>query len=321
MAKMHDSFTEFCNALGLSSTQIDEVRGSRNANRDAIRSWMCENDKGEVRFSMQGSFPMFTTISPPEGEEYDIDDGVYLCAYEDTEKDDWPSCIKVHDWIKSATEGRTKVEPIDKDACVRVSYAHGYHVDIPIYILKDGHAYLARKNSNWELNDAKEFKDWVNEKNPADGQLKRLIKYLKRWKDHNGIDLKGIAITILAVENYEGAPNKDDDALRYTVESICNALGANFKCVKPLEPYDDLFERYSSAEANNILSSLQDLLETLKEAHMSDNARDASIILRKAFGDDFPESSDESMAKASVAATSAPGILKRSDEFGQTASR
>lgn len=316
MALMHDSFIEFDDELKLSSTQEDEVRKSREANRDVIRDWMSDHNKGSVKFCMQGSFPMKTTITPLDDEEYDIDDGVYLCAYEDTEKDDWPACSTVHGWIKDATEGRTKKDPIDKDACVRVSYAHGYHVDIPIYIMKDGHAYLARKSTDWEINDAKEFKDWINDKNPDDGQLKRIVKYLKRWKDYKAIDLKGIAITILVAQNFEGAPNRDDDALRYTVDNICDSLRGSFECKKPLAPYDDLFERYSRPQAEDIISSFEDLLSSLDKAHSVDSPQEASTILRKEFGEAFPESFDESSAKASIASTSAPGILNRDERFG-----
>lgn len=316
MARTHDLFIEFDDALRLSASQKKEIRNSREANRSAIRGWMTDHEKGSVKFSMQGSFSMATTIAPLEDEEYDIDDGVYLCEYENAEKDDWPACSTVHDWIKSATKGHTKKDPIDKDACMRVSYAHGYHVDIPIYIMKDGHAYLARKSSGWEINDAKEFKDWVNEKNPGDGQLKRLIRYLKRWKDNNDIDVKGIALTILVTKNFESASNRDDDALRYTVENICNSLESAFECIKPLSPYDDLFDKYSPSEAISIISSFKSLLETLNKAHMSDSAHEASTTLNDAFGESFPISPDKSAAKASVAATAAPGILNRDERFG-----
>lgn len=316
MAKMHGSFIKFDEALVLSSSKKEEIRKSRDAIRDDIKMWMSENGKGTTKFCMQGSFSMNTTITPIDGLDYDIDDGLYLCAYKDEEKDNWPTCSTVHSWVKLAVEDRTSYDPIYKDSCVRVPYAHGYHVDIPIYIMKDGHAHLARKSTGWEINDAKEFKDWLNEKNPSDGQLKRIIRYLKSWKDYCGVDLKGVAITVLAGENYERAAGKDDDALRYTVENIHDELNRSFRCIKPLAPGDDFFERYSNSEADRIKSSFESLLATLKEAHLADSAREASETLRNVLGDKFPQSSDETKAAASVIATSTPGILKRDERFG-----
>ena len=49
--------------------------------------------------------------------------------------------------MKDAVEDRTKLSPIDKDTCIRVCYSAGYHIDLPIYIVKDDVAYLATKKA------------------------------------------------------------------------------------------------------------------------------------------------------------------------------
>ena len=74
-----------------------------------------------------------------------MDDGVYLQGYDDVDQDDWPTPSTVHKWVKDAVEDRTKLSPIDKDTCIRVCYSAGYHIDLPIYIVKDDVAYLATK--------------------------------------------------------------------------------------------------------------------------------------------------------------------------------
>lgn len=38
--------------------------------------------------------------------------------------------------------------------------------------------------------------------NDNDEQLRRLVKYLKAWKDYKSVPLKGIEITILVSNNY-----------------------------------------------------------------------------------------------------------------------
>ena len=87
---------------------------------------------------------MKTLVNPIEGE-FDLDDGIYLQGYEDLDFDDWVVPSTVHSWIKKAVDERTEQDVIDKDTCVRVPYASGYHIDLPIYICKDGVAYLAHK--------------------------------------------------------------------------------------------------------------------------------------------------------------------------------
>lgn len=79
---------------------------------------------------------MKTTVNPINGNEYDLDDGVYLSGYSDVDQDSWPSPSTVHSWIKSAVDGHTQKSPVDKDTCVRVVYEAGYHIDYPIYIIK-----------------------------------------------------------------------------------------------------------------------------------------------------------------------------------------
>ena len=49
----------------------------------------------------------------------------------------------VHKWVKDAVSERTKKDPADKKTCIRVTYADGYHIDLPIYIVKDDTAFLA----------------------------------------------------------------------------------------------------------------------------------------------------------------------------------
>lgn len=51
--------------------------------------------------------------------------------------DEWTSSATVHSWVKDAVKDRTQIDAIDKNTRVRVPYAAGYHIDLPIYIYKD----------------------------------------------------------------------------------------------------------------------------------------------------------------------------------------
>ena len=46
---------------------------------------------------------------------------------------------------------------VDKNTCVRVTYVNDYHIDLPVYIIKDDVVYLAHKKNEWIVSDSKAF--------------------------------------------------------------------------------------------------------------------------------------------------------------------
>lgn len=315
MASTHNLFKTFNDTIKLTEAKKDELRISRDAIRDDIKSWLSDNGKGSSSFMMQGSFAMHTTVNPLDGNEYDVDDGLHLDKYKDADKSTWPAATTAHDWVLSAVSGRTSKSPENKDACVRVTYGHGYHVDVPIYIECNGMTHLASKANGWIESDACGLVDWLNGRNDADGQLKRIIRYLKRWKDYRDVPLKGIAITILVADSFCAATNRDDDATRYTVEKILSSLNASFTCRKPVASYEDLFDGISDSRKKTILDELVILVDELRAAEDEPDQEDASNHLRKVFGDDFPKGDPPSKAAAFVT-TSSPAVLKHDGRSG-----
>lgn len=315
MASTHALYQSFNGNIKLTESKKDGLRTSRNAIRDDIESWLSSNNKSGSRFKMQGSFAMHTAVNPINGDEFDIDDGLYLTDFEDTEKSGWPSCDAVHNWVVSAVEDRTTAAPSNKNTCVRVSYGHGYHVDIPVYIKTDGMPHLAHKTKGWIKSDAEGFVAWLNDKADSDGQLKRIVRYLKRWKDYCNVPLKGVELTILAANNFSKAQGRDDDAVRYTVEGIKKSLEIDFACRKPVAPWEDLFEDISQTKRETILSKLAALLNALNKAKNAEDERSASNHLRNVFGDDFPKG-DSSKRTSSYVTTTAPAVLKHDGRSG-----
>ena len=316
MAKMNDAFLDFNDAIKLSEGKLKEIRGSRNAVRASTRKWMSDNGHGAVNFHMQGSIAMNTAVNPIEDDEYDIDDGIYLSKYEDAPESEWPKPITAHQWVKDALASKTTSEPEDKNACVRVVYKHGYHIDVPIYVLKNGRAYLAHKRDGWVNSDAKDFQDWFSKEcKPNGGQLRRIVRYLKRWKDENRAPLKGIELTILAADNYERADGRDDDALRYTVGNVIESLETSFVCRKPVAPWEDLFADASDSKKEEILTALRKLRKTLKKASEAASEKEAADKLRKELGEDFPEG-DDSKRRSNNAVTASPAVLRRDGRSG-----
>lgn len=227
---------------------------------------------------------MKTTINLSNNQEYDLDDGVYLneiyAKY---------SPYTVHSWIRQAVDGHT-YEIIDKDTCVRVVYANHYHIDYPIYIIDwTGNAKLAHKSKGWIVSDPKAFKDWfIDSVNRNGEQLRRIVRYLKAWKESSQTPLKGIELTILATENFSAMHCGDLYSLCDTVENIVHNLSRNYSCEKPVLPYEDLFESHSNIQKKNIMQSFNDLHYHLLCASTSYELSEMVSHLRAVFGKKFP---------------------------------
>ena len=314
MADIHDLFKKFNNEISLSTDKQNNLRKGRDALRSKIKTWFTDHDKQQPTFCWQGSFAMKTTVNPINGNEYDLDDGVYLSGYSDINQDSWPSPSTVHSWIKCAVDGHTQKSPVDNDTCVRVVYEAGYHIDYPIYIMQDDVAHLANKTKGWIVSDPKAFKDWFIKKvQDNDEQLRRVVKYMKAWKEYKEVPLKGIEITILAANNFEIYEGRDEKSLRDTLSKIISTLNENFTCVKPVSPGEDLFDGISETKKNKILNGLTELKEALDKAIEEDDPAIASDYMIDMFGERFPKGespkkSDETTA--SFIRTSSPGVLR-----------
>lgn len=311
MANTHTLFQSFCSNITLSTSKSHSLKVSRNALRSDIKTWFSDDGKKQPSFCWQGSYSMKTLNNPLSGGEYDLDDGIYINGYEDTDIEDWPAPSTVHSWVKKAVQDRTSQDSIDKDTCIRVPYKAGYHIDLPIYIMESDTAHLAHKSKGWIESDPKAFRSWfldkVTDSNYGE-QLRSIVKYLKSWKDYKGISLKGIEITILATENFEQYSNRDDKCLRDTVSAIIGTLEDNFSCIKPVIPGEDLFDDTSESKRDSILNGLRTLKSNLDKAINAADEKTASEYLRKSFGNRFPLGKEPENPACAV--SSAPGVLK-----------
>lgn len=239
---LHTSFIDFCSKITISDSKKDSILKSRNAIRNVIRDYFKNELKiNQPKFRIQGSFSINTALQPIDDNEVDIDDGLYLEHINPSDTDIWPTPKEIHKTLMDALDGHTKDGCEDKTSCVRVVYRNDYHVDIPIYIMKDSHALLANKKTNeWQTSDSKDFKDWFFE-NRKNEQTTRIVKYLKAWRDYKNINMASIELTILAVKHHV----KDDDdaiSLQKTVEAIYTELNFFRYIKKPVAPYENLWE-------------------------------------------------------------------------------
>lgn len=283
MANLHQQFLDYNEAIRLKNSDKKKLRKSRKELRKKIRKHWKVNGWGKIWFHGQGSYPLNTIITPSDGD-FDLDEGVYdLLDAAPTE-----TTATYHSRLVKAVEGHTKSNS-DKNTCVRVYFAAGYHMDLPIYYkIGDECPMLAHKRDGWVESDPKEFADWVKGKLDADGQLKRIIRYLKGWKDKKSGNLpSGLVLTILACRKY--VPNdRDDLALRMTLEKIDECLSDKFSCARPTTPSDeDLLQGTSSADQKYCLDMLKSLIKSLQEADENDSVKRACAKMPKHFGDRF----------------------------------
>lgn len=315
MANCHQQFTEFLNEIRLDSERKKSLRISRNENRKRIKRHF-ENVLGKEAplFWGQGSYPMHTIINPLDSD-FDLDDGVYLQGL-GTDIEQWPAASTVHKWIVDAVSGFTSEPPQDKARCVRVRYQKDYHIDLPIYAINSENVpMIFDKNAEQPYeSDPRAFTTWFqNHVKSQGGQLRRIVRYFKAWRDHQGGATKaatGLGYTVLAVNHFQ--PNdRDDIAFTETVKVICSHLKYVGTIIKPTFPYEDLTAWWDETKRANFIESIETLRDRCNDAIVENATSTASKIwAKRVFGYRFPVVENEENANKSAAVvTSAPAIL------------
>jgi hypothetical protein len=307
MATLHKEYNSFNSTIALDATKKEYLITSRNSLKKKIKKYFSEEKKDELqpKFWGQGSFEMNTTVNPIKVvdssgnvlEKYDLDYGIYFIEKED--EDNRRSINQLHEWVFNAVDGHTNTPPQKKNTCVRVIFADDHHIDLPIYYKKGDVPELAHKTKGWIFSDPKEFFDWFNGKAKSDQQLRRIVRYLKAWKNYrefNNSSLKlpsGFSLTILATNNFV-ADNNDDKAFKLTIEKIKRELDKKFECKRPTTPKgEDIFENSSETYKENFSNALDSLITACQKAEDEKNFKKASEYLQKQFGDRFPLGKDE----------------------------
>lgn len=304
-------------------TDNKELRGKRDMLEKELRTYFKNKAKEEgttrITFSVenQGSYSMGTGIKALKNEDYDIDVMVLF----NISKDDYTP-IEVKRWVYDALNINNRTVEYKKP-CVRVQYHKDgkvlYHVDLALYAnensncqtyLSKGKPTSATADKIWEISEPKKLKDKINNKfsdSDDSQQMKRVIRYLKRWKDLKFQSTghgrpTGIALTALAynlfkpqvVKNPFSSTTtiKDLLALKNLVSSILgefNIWTGRISVSLPVKPGNDLFEKMKDGSHKTFKEKLEKLKTALEDAINEPDPHKASKILIRQFGDDFPE--------------------------------
>lgn len=306
MSNCHEDFIKFNRSISLNTNELKKLERSRDAIKSRIVNYFKSKRYKTPEFRGQGSFSMGTGIRPLEGY-YDLDMGIYLHGL-GTDSDNWPVTETIHSLIYKAVEGHTTTKPVSKSTCIRVIYKSpyldkgdiSYHIDLTVYAFEESF-WSGRKtvigfkgDKQWsESSDPQKFTEWffkqcnLNSRDPD--QLKRIVKYLKAWKENQPSYPKmpsGMILTVLAAKNFK--PNlRDDIAFIETVAEFYDLIGWSFSIKKPTEPFNNLAYLMSDAEDGNFMDRLDKLVEIGKKAVESSGRRQSLEYWNRIFGKQF----------------------------------
>lgn len=293
MANCDNLFKEFNGNLTITKSKKDSLITSKDNLRTKIKKHFEEKHPNyKPTFYIQGSYKMGTQIRTKD-DTCDLDDGVYF-----KQNPDNVTCATLQGWVKDAVDGVTDTTPSHRKKCITVDYKAGYDIDLPVFLFNkdnDTHPLLAVKNSSWQEDDPKEFFDHFNKKKDTNGQLVRLVKYLKAWCDFKREKMpSGLAMSVLAMNNFQ-SNSRDDIALKFLLIEIENKLLASFECKMPTTPKDDLFAAYDQTSEVNFMNHLSAFITDARKAvDDGKNQLKASNLWQKHFGDTyFPDGKDE----------------------------
>lgn len=257
---------------------------------------------------LQGSYAMRTGVVPTDGN-YDIDVGlIFACGVER-----FPDPVVLKCLVRDALSRHNRSVEIRRP-CVTVTYQRDgrpeFHVDLAVYMKKpDGSLVIAMgrehsmpKDRNWAPAAPDELTQYVLARFAGEeqAQLRRCIRYLKRWRDENfiaGAPLS-IALTVAAAKWFEPKTLEDGtfvdlEALLQLVKTIQGKFQVGWASSKlvvnlPGSVKGDLMARLTPLQMK-VFSEQIGGLATVLERCTGDMPLEVSArALASKFGSEFP---------------------------------
>ena len=334
--KFHDKIK-----LGREDDAYRKARNRDDSIKADVKTAFSEEGYPVVTDFIQGSLKTHTGVVPISGD-YDIDRALVIDDKDAPENPVTPK-KKTLDILEHRGFKNAKI----KKPCVTADYASdNVHIDFVIYKRSEDQHYLAvgKKNSDednreWAIADPLGLIEWINDdiyydENEAKdllAQFRRLVRYLKRWRDvqfSTSVAAKvfSIGLTVMVKQKFvpafstEGA-RKDLTALRLTVKAILDAGyfteedtdKYRVRVILPVQPYRDIFHGSSIDTGTQFRNKLQRLEKQLAEAEALSDERKQCEILNNLFGDDFEvPDPPKGSSKAKRAVYASPGVVRHS---------
>lgn len=270
----------FNNEVALSKSEKNEMRSRRNANRKRLEKGLKKDEKPLPEEHVpQGSYAMHTMVKE-KNNDYDIDDGAVF------NKDDLVgaqgaemSALSVRKMVRNALDDGSLSEPPEvRTNCVRVYYASGYHVDIPVYRKLDNDT-LELASSIWKGSSPTEVTEWYNntviDKSPDENngrqmrRITRLLKFYKQSRDSWKQSMpSGFEVSVLVDECYISDSYREDVSLYESMRLIKLRLEYDLEVEHPTrnemltDGVDDANTRLLKEKLIEAVDNLQILFES-----------------------------------------------------------
>jgi hypothetical protein len=316
--------------LGREDADYKSAREKDDSILKDVKKALKEDGYPVIESFLQGSLSTATAVKHPV-DDFDIDRSVVI-AFDDAPDDP----VKVKKIILKVLENRGFKNAKIKKPCVTADYSSlSLHIDIPLYREQNGQYELAvgksnSKNENkvWSSSDPKGLRDWINNKDDYIGsaidklkQFKRVVRYLKRWRDVKfSSDVAGkifsIGLTVMAKKQF--IPSFDDNgkatdliALRDTVSSMLNGNYFGYQGNEqykvtvnlPTSPWRDIFDGSSVNTGTQFYNKLTSLKNNLDKVIAEESLTKQCKLLNEIFGDDFEVPSSSSIVSTIAKAT------------------
>lgn len=291
MANCNKLFIDLNKLITPTDAQMEKMKVSRVALEEKISKKLKEELGMTPSYFTQGSGAKnMKTIIVKEDGTYDADRGVYLPSKPGISAD------KVQSLVFDAVNGHTTGGAEHRNKCIRVIYSADYNIDFPIYheVADETYSYLALKTGQWITDDPSKMIEWFVARKDQNGQLIRIVKYLKAWASHAKPKMpSGIALTVWAAKFYVANEERDDIALSMLLHKLVDQLAGSVACISPVEPFDDLTAKLSEDQKELFYNELVSFSAFSRMALDEPNQLVASKLWRKHLGDRFQLGVDE----------------------------
>ncbi|MER2189630.1 MAG: nucleotidyltransferase [Solibacillus sp.] len=332
MADVQKYFLDFHDSIKIVMDDNKELKEKRDEIIELIKANLKNETSTNFETFNQGSYAMKTGIKAFDEGDYDIDVGIIFSLNKEQEK---PVALK--QVVSNALNEEFEDVKI-KTPCVTVKFENeveenrNYHVDFAVYIKDENdNMYLAKgklgskeENKFWEDSDPKELLKKVQDAYSVEcerKQFRRVIRYLKRWKDlkfkHQVNRPTGIGLTVAALDKFElnytldlvsfNRKYNDLGALKSFVTNMINGFnyvyendeyGYRLKVNLPTKPFTDVYQNVSLKQMGDFKSKLENLKAVIIEAENCVDPKEACELLAKEFGEDFPIPDEEETAQS-----------------------
>lgn len=304
----------------LSQAQRTAMRDRRDSNRERLVDRLSSDDKPKPeKFIKQGSYAMRTMVQDPDND-YDIDDGVYFsqASLKDEDENDMSPGNARQMVCDALKDGRFNKQPKVMKNCVRIFYEEGYHVDMPVYRIRDcDQQYELASGDDWVLSRAADVEEWfdhVNQtKSPDENngrQFRRIVRLIKKFaRSRDGWKAQiasGFTITKLVEECYVADDGCEDVALRETMKRMHERLVVDLEVEHPATPGAMLTKGPSDESTAFLRDKLATALNDLAVLDDADcTSKDALTAWDKVFNTDFFSARQKEDAAENSAAANA----------------